>query len=53
DTRLEIYNRWGQKIYKNDDYKNNWNGTGCPDGIYFFVIRINSKEHSGWLQIIN
>ncbi|MBX9853728.1 MAG: gliding motility-associated C-terminal domain-containing protein [Cytophagaceae bacterium] len=52
NTHVEIYNRWGEKIYENDDYKNDWNGAGYSEGIYFFVIRINSKKHSGWLQIV-
>jgi len=25
---LEVYNRWGQLVYKSNDYQNNWDGTG-------------------------
>ena len=47
---LEIYNRWGHLVYRNDDYKNDWDGKpntgitisgdgGLPDGTYYYVIK--------------
>ncbi|WP_240163566.1 SdrD B-like domain-containing protein [Spirosoma taeanense] len=47
---LEVYNRWGHLVYKNDDYQNDWDGkpnagvlvgsdaNGLPDGTYYYVI---------------
>ncbi|MFD2936912.1 Ig-like domain-containing protein [Spirosoma flavum] len=47
---VEIYNRWGSLVYKNDDYHNDWDsrpntglslssdGAGVPDGTYYYVI---------------
>ncbi|ADB39593.1 SdrD B-like domain-containing protein [Spirosoma linguale] len=47
---LEVYNRWGHLVYKNDDYRNDWDGkpntgialnsdaNGVPDGTYYYVI---------------
>ncbi|AUD02040.1 SdrD B-like domain-containing protein [Spirosoma pollinicola] len=47
---LEVYNRWGHIVYKNDDYQNDWDGkpntgiaissdaNGVPDGTYYYVI---------------
>ena len=37
-TSIEIYNRWGEKIYSNPDYHNDWNGEGFSDGIYYFTL---------------
>ncbi|MBL7733242.1 MAG: gliding motility-associated C-terminal domain-containing protein [Chitinophagaceae bacterium] len=38
-----VYNRYGNQVYKNDNYTNNWDGTynGKPvaDGTYYYVIR--------------
>lgn len=55
---LEIYSRWMTMVYKNDDYKNDWNGTsnsgirlgnnasGLPDGTYFYVVKLaNGKRY--------
>ena len=47
---LEVYNRWGSLVYKNDNYQNDWDGkpnsgiaissdaNGLPDGTYYYVI---------------
>ncbi len=31
---LEVYNRWGNVVYKSSEYKNDWNGT-CNLGLHF------------------
>ncbi|UYQ94638.1 Ig-like domain-containing protein [Chitinophaga horti] len=45
---LEVYNRWGNVVYRSDSYQNNWNGkcnTGIrygedvPDGTYYYIVR--------------
>ncbi len=38
NTKVQIYNRWGQLLYESDDYKNNWNGGGVPEGTYFYIV---------------
>jgi gliding motility-associated-like protein len=51
--QLEIFNRWGNLVFKDRDYKNNWNGKtsegihvgdDLPVGIYYYVIIIDGKE---------
>ena len=37
---LTIYNRWGNKIYESADYKNNWNGSKCVDGVYYYILTV-------------
>jgi uncharacterized repeat protein (TIGR01451 family)/gliding motility-associated-like protein len=48
---IEVYNRWQHLVYKNDDYKSDWDGkpntgitindgaNGLPDGTYYYVIK--------------
>lgn len=59
NTNISIYNRWGQKIFENENIS--WNGksneTDCSEGIYFWVIRytdINGKENnlSGFVTLL-
>lgn len=45
DFRMEVYDRWGLKMYETNNIQNGWNGgldnrTGnaVPDGTYFYVI---------------
>jgi gliding motility-associated-like protein len=49
-AKVEVFNRYGGKVYHHEDYKNNWNGTynGKPlaDGTYYYLISyqlINGK----------
>ncbi|WP_338874818.1 SdrD B-like domain-containing protein [Spirosoma sp. SC4-14] len=62
---LEVYNRWGSLVYKNDDYKNDWNGKantgvmagsdadGLPDGTYYYVIRTSDGRRFVRYMTIN
>lgn len=34
-----IVNRWGNEVYRNDDYQDEWDGRGLNEGTYFPVIR--------------
>ena len=38
-THLVIFNRLGRKVFESNNYKNNWNGGGLPDGTYFYVLK--------------
>ena len=49
---LEIFNRWGHRVFADVTYKNDWDGRanqgiqatasqGLPDGTYFYVVRIS------------
>ncbi|MCO6482304.1 MAG: gliding motility-associated C-terminal domain-containing protein, partial [Flavobacteriales bacterium] len=35
---LEIYNRWGQVIFSTRNLAQGWNGSGAPDGTYFYIV---------------
>jgi len=37
---LIIKNRWGRTVYQSDQYNNDWNGMGVPDGVYYGVVQI-------------
>jgi gliding motility-associated-like protein len=50
---LEIFNRWGNRIYRSADYKNDWAGKSTegirvgddvPVGTYYYVIIIDGKD---------
>ena len=46
---MEVYNRWGQKIFVTNDILNEgWTGEGKPNGIYFWYIAyINHAGKTG------
>jgi gliding motility-associated-like protein len=39
---VTVFNRYGNRVYQNRDYRNNWNGTyngkPVPDGTYYAVV---------------
>ncbi|WP_298555764.1 gliding motility-associated C-terminal domain-containing protein [uncultured Algibacter sp.] len=52
-VELQIFNRWGAKIYENFNYQNNWNGftssgsvgqaERVPNGTYFYIINLKDS----------
>jgi gliding motility-associated-like protein len=38
-TSLEVFTRWGNKVYESADYHNDWNGSGTIDGTYYYILR--------------
>lgn len=56
-SKLEIYNRYGSKVYSKSNYEDEWfgqsdNGNELPDGTYYYVINFSDKEpKTGWVYI--
>ncbi|MFT7898778.1 PKD domain-containing protein [Tenacibaculum ascidiaceicola] len=56
---LEVYNRWGSRVYYSVNYQNEWNGKGSnqeeklPAGAYFYVLKIDEGKRmlKGWVYI--
>lgn len=58
---LEVYNRWGNRIYRSKDYHNEWNGITTegihigdqvPVGTYYYVVIVDNKEkYVGYITI--
>ncbi len=51
---LSIYNRWGKKIYEQENYKNDWNGGGHTDGTYFLILSVPDAKpqvYQGYFQL--
>jgi gliding motility-associated-like protein len=50
--RLEIFDRWGTKVFVSDDAKTGWNGhvqnvgEMCPQGTYFYLLQVQLLNDS-------
>ncbi|MBW8049495.1 MAG: gliding motility-associated C-terminal domain-containing protein, partial [Cytophagales bacterium] len=42
---IEIYNRWGRLVFKDDKRDFKWCGEGFPDGVYFYIISFSESDH--------
>jgi len=50
-TSLLVYNRWGNKIYSNDDYKNDWK-PAVNTGTYFYVVNLtDGRKFNGFFEV--
>ncbi len=56
-SQLYIFNRRGKIVYESSDYNDDWNGESCPDGVYYYILRVTdsssaNEEIKGWVTII-
>jgi gliding motility-associated-like protein/uncharacterized repeat protein (TIGR01451 family) len=54
---IVILNRFGDHLYENSNYDNDWNADGIVGGTYFYVFRGTDSEgkvheFKGWIQVI-
>jgi gliding motility-associated-like protein len=51
---LLVVSRWGNIIYENSDYNNEWDGRGCATGTYYYILKnkeLNVK-YKGYIQLM-
>ncbi len=56
DNKVQVYNRWGERVFDKENYQNDWNARWndqyLPDGTYFYLINYDGgKRLTGYLQI--
>ncbi|MDA3879416.1 MAG: gliding motility-associated C-terminal domain-containing protein [Prolixibacteraceae bacterium] len=59
DNHFIVYNRWGNKIYEQSGYYNDWDGFSnvrsavgnkkLPIGVYYYILKYGEKEKAGAL----
>lgn len=50
-STLAAFNRWGNKIYSSEDYKNDWS-PNVNDGTYFYIINVSDgRKFNGFFQV--
>lgn len=51
---IQIFNRWGNLIFKSDNIEQAWDGTNkgneCPSGVYYFTVDYSITKASGTKQ---
>ena len=53
NSNLQIFNRWGEKVYFSTNYQNDWNGGNMPDGTYYYILTLeNLVVKKGFVTIV-
>ncbi len=52
---VTVINRWGNEVYRNTNYRNDWNGGNLNEGTYYYQIRTHrggqAGDYTGWVLI--
>jgi len=55
NAKLRIINRWGNEVYKSNNYLNDWDGAGLNEGTYYYFLVLNrvgvEKKYNGWVLL--
>lgn len=49
---IEIFNRWGRRVYLNNSRNFKWDGSESPGGTYFYILSFTQRQYKGTLSII-
>jgi gliding motility-associated-like protein len=56
DNELIVLNRWGNEVYTQKSYLNNWDGSDLLDGTYFFVLNVtmcgDRQSFNGYITVL-
>jgi|JI6StandDraft_1071083.scaffolds.fasta_scaffold00330_1 gliding motility-associated-like protein len=44
NSTLQVYNRWGNLVYENKNYQNNWDADGFAEGTYYYILGVSELE---------
>lgn len=54
-VEITVVNRWGNEVYRNNNYRNNWDGQGLNEGTYYYVVITHNGEtrerFAGWVLL--
>ena len=51
---LEVYNRWGKRVYRALPYANDWRAEDVPSGLYYYGLFNEDLKRTikGWVNVI-
>jgi hypothetical protein len=50
---ISIFNRWGGKVYQNENYKGDWAAKEVGAGVYYYDVQISGETScKGWVHVV-
>ncbi|MFC7523503.1 Calx-beta domain-containing protein [Parapedobacter sp. GCM10030251] len=54
-AEVVVFNRWGNEIYRHNDYDNTWDGAAIPEGTYYYMLTLHKgstrQVEKGWIVL--
>lgn len=52
-NNLKVFNRWGQLMFEQDNYANDWSPKDLIDGTYYYLLTLeNGEVHESFLEVL-
>ena len=55
NSKVEVFDRWGNSVFSSENYKNDWKGGDLPEGTYYYILEVDDPQgtvHKGILTIL-
>ena len=49
---FEVYNRWGRRVYGDEERSFVWDGSDVPDGVYYYLVRFKKTTYKGYVTVL-
>jgi hypothetical protein len=51
--KLEVFDRWGKRVFDNSSYQLDWNAKDLQNGVYFFLLQNpnGDRKFPGWIKV--
>ncbi|RTQ48417.1 PKD domain-containing protein [Hymenobacter gummosus] len=50
---IEVFNRWGKKVFTQPNYTGAWGTDNVPAGVYYYQLKAQSGETwKGWVEVV-
>lgn len=49
---IEVYSRWGKKVFESQERGFEWDGAGLPAGVYYYYVKYQNSGYKGNIQLL-
>ncbi|WP_310393898.1 gliding motility-associated C-terminal domain-containing protein [Hymenobacter sp.] len=51
--RLEVFSRWGQRVFEAAAYRDEWSAADQPAGVYYYLLTYpDGHRAKGWVEVV-
>lgn len=54
EMSLQVFSRWGVRIYQQEQYDNQWDASGKAAGVYYYLLTNTrtGRQFKGWVEVV-